>query len=411
MRETVDELHLTDDFDTSFLISHTGFLHLFDNVKDPRREGQIVYRLSDILLMMLLYTLQQKRQSMTHLPDWLQAKKTQLEAVGVIRNGQVPSHDTFRRICLILDPTHIRSTVIQRFKEYLDQLNEASKDPEHKSYDLINVDGQAFNGSGRSEDTKNPCGNISTLNVYNAGMYLNLEGIPIPEKTNEIPVAQELLQKMNLKGCIVTADALHCQKDTCRIIREKKGHYVLNVKDNQPTLCTEIKSRIENPEKTNTLERGKRTFKLYHLPSAYARDGFTGMQTFVKMISTGRKGTCTRYFITSLKDEETICEAIEERWSVENDLHRTKDVTLDQDRFRISDRNACGVIGAMNDIAFVIIKLYQVLTGKETLAKAKAWFEADPIEATRELVAIQSSEEITEKLVAALESKHRKKRS
>jgi hypothetical protein len=75
MRETVDELHLTDDFDTSFLISHTGFLHLFDNVKDPRREGQIVYRLSDILLMMLLYTLQQKRQSMTHLHDWLQAKK------------------------------------------------------------------------------------------------------------------------------------------------------------------------------------------------------------------------------------------------------------------------------------------------------------------------------------------------
>ena len=98
MRETVDELHLTDDFDTSFLISHTGFLHLFDNVKDPRREGQIVYRLSDILLMMLLYTLQQKRQSMTHLHDWLQAKKTQLETVGVIRNGQIPSHDTFRRI-------------------------------------------------------------------------------------------------------------------------------------------------------------------------------------------------------------------------------------------------------------------------------------------------------------------------
>ena len=82
---------------------------------------------------------------------------------------------------------------------------------------------------------------------------------------------------------------------------------------------------------------------------------------------------------------------------------------LDQDRFRISDRNACGVVGALNDIAIVIIKLYQVLTGKETLAKA--WFEADPVEATRELIAIQSSEEITEKLVTALESKHRKKRT
>ena len=84
---------------------------------------------------------------------------------------------------------------------------------------------------------------------------------------------------------------------------------------------------------------------------------------------------------------------------------------LDQDRFRISDRNACGVVGALNDIAIVIIKLYQVLTGKETLAKAKAWFEADPVEATRELIAIQSSEEITEKLVAALESRRRKKRT
>lgn len=411
MQETVDELHLTEDLDTSYLISHTGFLHLFDNVEDPRREGQIVYRLSDILLMMLLYTLQQKRQSMTHLHDWLEAKKGQLEQVGVIRNGQIPSHDTFRRICLILDPAHIRGTVVQRFKEYLDQMNEASRDPEHRTYTLLNIDGQSFNGSGRGEDTKSPCGNISTLNVYDAGMYLNLEGIPIPEKTNEIPVAQEYLQKMNLKGCIVTADALHCQRDTCRIIREKKGHYALNVKDNQPDLCREIRARIENTERTHSLKRGSRTFVLYHLPSSYARDGFTGMQTFVKMISAGKKGTCTRYFITSLKDEETICEAIEERWSVENDLHRTKDMMLDQDRFRISDRNACGVVGALNDIAIVIIKLYQVLTGKETLAKAKAWFEADPIDATRELVAIQSSEEITEKIVAALESRHRKKRT
>ena len=59
----------------------------------------------------------------------------------------------------------------------------------------------------------------------------------------------------------------------------------------------------------------------------------------------------------------------------------------------------------------LVCSSYQVLTGKETLAKAKAWFEADPIDATRELVAIQSSEEITEKIVAALESRHRKKRT
>ena len=65
---------------------------------------------------------------------------------------------------------------------------------------------------------------------------------------------------MKLKGCIVTADALHCWKDTCRIIREKKGHYVLTVNDNQPVLCREIKARMENSEKTHTLKRGKRTF-------------------------------------------------------------------------------------------------------------------------------------------------------
>ena len=412
MKEAVDSLDLADDIEMSVLTLHAEFLHIFDDVKDFREKGKVVYKLSDLLLLMLLYILQSGRQSISNLAYWCDAMKQPLEEAGIIHDGQVPSHDTFRRITLLLDPASVRQAVIGRFHTYLKQFEAADRDPEHKTYTLLNIDGQAFNGSGRSDGTRSPSRNLSSLNVYSAGMYLNLCASIIPEKTNEIPVAQALLGTMNLKGVIVTADALHAQRETCGIIKQQKGHFVITVKDNQGTLLQEIIDRFtleKYQKRISVIERDHVVFRIYTLPSNYASDGFTGLKAFVEMTSRKKKGTvCTRYFITSLKDPEVICDAIEDRWSVENDLHRNKDLYCGEDSFRIANANACGVMGALNDVAVAVMKLYQVLTGKPTFISARTWFSTDVIGATRAMVAVEKSEVITNKITAALESKRKK---
>lgn len=78
------------------------------------------------------------------------------------------------------------------------------------------------------------------LNIYEAASYTVIECEPIDKKENEIPVAQRLLKQMNLKNTVVTADALHCQRETAAIIHEGKGIYVLIAKENQKLLSEEI---------------------------------------------------------------------------------------------------------------------------------------------------------------------------
>ena len=79
-------------------------------------------------------------------------------------------------------------------------------------------------GSGRSEDTKNPQRNINVLNVYSNSDCLCIHSKPVETKTNEIPVAQEILRMMELKKTVITFDALHTQRETCNIIASKKRH-------------------------------------------------------------------------------------------------------------------------------------------------------------------------------------------
>ena len=148
-------------------------------------------------------------------------------------------------------------------------------------------------------------------------------------KTNEIPVAQEILRMMELKKTVITFDALHTQRETCNIIASKKGIYVAPVKDNQSGLREEILARFRKYEQTpkkkiTTLDTEKRNFRFISLPSNYDDCGFTGMKTFVEMVSHTRKKAITMYFISNTKDTELIAEAIERRWEIENNFHKRK---------------------------------------------------------------------------------------
>ncbi len=326
LNETFKEIDI--DFDDHIEVMNSiGFLHLFNDLKDYRQPGKIQYKLSDILLLCFLSIIYEGKTTCLGIYDHILVYKSRYEKYGLIKNGQIPSHDTIRRTLMCIDPVEFEEITIGRIYEFLQELRKCAQGT---MYCHQSVDGKEARGSGRGEDTKNPQRNINVLNVYSNSDCLCIHSKPVETKTNEIPVAQEILRMMDLKKTVITFDALHTQKETCNIITSKKGIYVAPVKDNQSGLREEILEKFKKYEQTTkkkitTLDTEKRNFRFISLPSNYDDCGFTGMKTFVEMVSHTRKKAITMYFISNTKDTELIAEAIERRWEIENNFHNAYD--------------------------------------------------------------------------------------
>lgn len=159
-------------------------------------------------------------------------------------NG-TPSHDTFRRVFSLLDPAQLEKATASFLMQNITALKQSLSADDGEDYRLICVDGKEEKGTGRKYGTQEEIRNLQTLHVYDASEVC-LFSKPIDSKTIEIPVAQELLQSMNLKGCIVTFDALHTQKDTVSIICDAGGDYVGGLKGNQSGLLADAELVFSN---------------------------------------------------------------------------------------------------------------------------------------------------------------------
>ena len=375
--------------------SSIDFIHLFDEVDDFRQAHKTQYKLSNILLLSLLCIITEGKCSALAIADNARVHKKIYEKYGLIENGKIPSHDTFRRVLMSLDPIALQEETIGALCEFMRELQKY-----HSGDNVLfhhSVDGKEVRGSGRSDDTKKPLRNINVLNYYNNSLCLCVNSIPVDGKTNEIPVAQQMLSILNLKNTIITFDALHTQKDTCTMIHKRKGIYVAPVKDNQKTLREEIIARFENPKNAEKIkapiQREKRKFWFYTLPSNYDTDGFEGMKRFVKMESDKGKKKTVMYFITNGKDEDAIVEAIENRWEIEGDFHKEKDVFLNEDAVHYTNKNAINNVAILDNLALGLMKLYHTFS-KNELRLDKKIFRAYPIESLLQLQMVMNDEEL-----------------
>jgi predicted transposase YbfD/YdcC len=135
------------------------------------------------------------------------------------------------------------------------------------------------------------------------------------------------------------------------------------------------------------------------LPRGYAVDGFTGMKTFVRMTSKkhSSKNADKRCFISNSIDENLILAAIENRWDIENGLHREKDNYLKEDRFHSTDKISALNLAVLNNLAIQIVRIYQMISGKE-LRIAKKYIRCYPLEALNQIQAVMDNEAIIQKI-------------
>ena len=291
------------------------------------------------------------------------ARKKWLEKFLELPNG-IPSHDTFARVFSQINPDEFN-------KSFLSWIKGISK---ITAGEIIAFDGKQSRNSGNE---KNGQGVINTVSAWAASNRLVLGQKKVEGKSNEITALPELIQILDLAGCVVTIDAMGCQKEIVKKIVEKDADYVIAVKKNQPTLYEQIKQLFKQAIETqgkdlnlssfNSREknRGREEIRNYLMITDVA-ERIDPLQKWRKLTSIGmvesvrvvdgKTSIETRYFISSLEnDAQKLAEGIRNHWSIENSLHWVLDVAFQEDNSRIRKDNAPANFAVLRHIAVNII--------------------------------------------------------
>lgn len=318
--------------------SHLSFLRHFSLVPDPRVIGRTEHKLFDILFIAVAACI-------AHCDDWQMVTLWAKEREGWLRRycelpAGIPSHDTFSRVLASLDPDALRMA----FVGWMGEIQEIT------AGDVVAIDGKTLRRSfDRSGGGK---GAIHMVSAWLSKNRMVLGQLKVEDKSNEITAIPVLLRLLELKGALVTIDAMGCQKEIADTIIEQEGDYVLAVKDNQPTLAGDIKRAFEQApaellRSSETIDEGhgrveiREYYQCLDLSALRTRSEWRGLKSLCRVVSyrftsDGEKSAETRYYISSLgPGVKRLAGAIRAHWGIENQLHYILDMSFDEDRNRI----------------------------------------------------------------------------
>src|SRR3954470_12732082 len=218
-------------------------LDFFNTVEDPRQRGKVVYRLDEILLIALAGCLA-GADNMVEMAGWARLNLASLRSIRPFARG-VPSHDTLTDVVNALDP----GTFEECFEAWIGAIRPDAPD-------LIAIDGKT---SKRTGDTRTGQRPLHTLSAYAREQRLVLAQEVVDGKSNEGVMIPSLLDKLRLKGSLVTIDAAGSYRPIAERIVEAGADYLLTVKANQPKLLAGIKAALERaaPETVRSCERAE----------------------------------------------------------------------------------------------------------------------------------------------------------
>ena len=153
----------------------------------------------------------------------------------------IPSPHTFRRVFAALDAEQFQACFV-KWVQAVEEVTEGQ---------IVAIDGKTLR---RSHDRRLGQDAIHMVSAWASGSGLVIGQIKVDDKSNEIPAVPELLEMLEIKGCIVTLDALHCQTQTVEAILDKQADYVLPVKENQPRLLEALQGLFDDPEEMRWVE-------------------------------------------------------------------------------------------------------------------------------------------------------------
>lgn len=325
----------------------------FSEIEDPRHEGYVKHKLADVLTIVMCAVMCR----MTELCEIMVFAESRAEFLATnFGITKIPSKPTMSRILSLVDGKKVADVIINLMKKLVNDKGE-----------IVAVDGKAIRSTSK-EGKPHSALQIITAYMTETGLILGQE--KINEKTNEIPTFQQMLEMLNVKEKIITADAMHCQRETCKKITQKGGEYVLTLKKNQPELFEDVKFYFDNEkvESFTTLEKNhgriekricRKMSNINWLKKRHNWFGLKSVFSVERIISTPKKTTHeTSYYISSLDvGEEKFLSVVREHWKIES-MHWILDAVFGEDDCDFHSEQAHITINIFRKFALSLHKKY-----------------------------------------------------
>lgn len=352
-----------------------GFAECFSDLPDPRADNAL-HDLTEILFIALLATLS-GATACTDMALFARLKAYLWQDVLVLENG-LPSHDTFSRVFRMLDPAAFEKA----FQRFMKAFAQGAKIKPPKG--VIALDGKALRrGYERGKSHMPPV----MVTAWAAQTRMALANVLAPNN-NEAAGALQLLELLQLKGCVVTADALHCHRAMAKAIVARGGDYVLAVKDNQPALLADAKAAIRAAARKGKASRTtadaahgrkeKRKALVAPVNDMAQKHDFPGLKAVARITSKrGNDKTVERYFLMSKAySPRDVLGIVRTHWTIENGLHWPLDVVLDEDLARNRKDNAPANLAVLRRLALNVARAHPDTTSLRAKLKRAGWNDA-----------------------------------
>ena len=359
---------------------------LFDHfvvIQDPRDDKKRHHLLIDMIVIAITAVIC-GADGWTQVEAFGKAKEAWFRRFLELPHG-IPSHDTFGRVFSVLSPEVFEA----RFRDWVASVREVC------GQDIVAIDGKSLRRSHRRKKGLGPLHMVSAWSVAN-GLVLAQKATEA--KSNEITAIPEVLELLDLKGCIVTIDAMGCQKAIAEKIVEREGDYVLALKGNQSTLAQAVEELFIDADavdyagwtmdvhETTDRSHGRVEMRRYVTLTAvdkipqgadWEKLNMVGMVQCERQVNDKRSAE-TRYYIGSTGgDARRFAWAVRSHWGIENSLHWCLDIAFREDESRVRDRQAANNLAVMRHIALGLLRKDKTVKGGIKTKRLVAGWDED----------------------------------
>lgn len=354
--------------------SEKEFIELFNTIEDPREDGRILYPLSEILFLAVVGVLC-CAESWVELVGFGEDNIEFLRKYLPFEKG-IPSKSVMSRVFGLIEKKKMEHFLME-FAAWFSK-RQGIKD------EVIALDGKRIKGS-----------NVHMLHVFATRLGMVLAQVDIENKNNESSEIPAVLDNLDISGAIITADALNCQKEIAKKVREKNADYFLALKGNQGTLLEETKSYFMNRENLDYYEEADKGHGRIELRQCWSTDkidwlkeGHSGWKDLKSICCIERerqiRGAVQRETVFYISSTQASARNhlfySREHWGVENKLHWILDVAFNEDRSTLGARNAAQNMAIVRKVVINMIKRYKTATQDKiaikTARKAAGWSRA-----------------------------------
>jgi predicted transposase YbfD/YdcC len=348
----------------------------FDELEDPRSTVNLKHPLVSVVVIAMMAVLA-GAGGPTAIAKWAAIKEEFLLKVLKLPNG-IPRKDVFRRVLALLKPGAFQTC----FASWLTSLRAQAADATEVDKPVLAIDGKTLR---RSHNHNKDLGALHSVSAWASDFGLSLGQVACAEKSNEITAIPELLRLVDIKGTIITIDAMGTQKAIAAQIVDGKADYVLALKGNQETLHQAVIDHIDKEMENDfadvqarrhiTKETGHgreeiRSYIQMPVPETLRElELWKGLKSIgtatLVCVRDGKETTETRYYISSLPvGVKQFAHAVRSHWGIENSCHWSLDMTYREDESRIRDPHIRENFAWLNRFTLSLLKQHP---GKDSI--------------------------------------------